>query len=74
LQGLGGRALAEARPVYHCGCDERRVLNAVAMLGAEELADAIARGESLEVRCEFCAERYAVDPARARALLESPTQ
>ncbi len=74
LQGIGGRTLGETRPRYHCGCDEARVLRAVAMLGAEDLADAAARGELIEVRCEFCAELYAVDPARAQALPGSVPQ
>ena len=69
LDGIGGRLLQSGETVYHCGCDAGRVLRAVAMLGRDDLAAAIADGETLEVRCEFCAERYEVDPKRARALL-----
>lgn len=69
LEGLGGRVL-EAHPVaFHCGCDERRVLRAVTLLGREALREMCDTGEPVEVRCELCGERYAVDPERARALL-----
>jgi molecular chaperone Hsp33 len=69
LDGLGGRVLDECVPVFHCGCDAERALRAVALLGHEELDEAIAEGAPLDVRCEFCGDRFAVDPVRARALL-----
>ena len=69
LQDLGGRVLDERPAAYHCGCDRERVVRAVALLGREELDQAIRDGETLEVRCEFCNECYAVDPERSRALL-----
>jgi molecular chaperone Hsp33 len=69
LDGVGRRDLESSAPAFFCACDEDRVLRAAAMLGRRDLEDAMARREQLEVRCVFCAERYAVDPERARALL-----
>jgi molecular chaperone Hsp33 len=69
LDGVGRRDLEATAPRFFCGCNEERVLRAVSLLGRADLDDATAKREQLEVRCVFCAERYAVDPERARALL-----
>jgi molecular chaperone Hsp33 len=69
LDGVGRRDLEASAPRFFCACDEDRVLRAAAMLGRRDLEDAMAKREQLQVRCVFCAERYSVDPERARALL-----
>ncbi len=56
-------------PRFHCPCSPQRVLRAVALLGREELREVAAEGESLEVRCAFCAEVYRVPPADLTPLL-----
>jgi molecular chaperone Hsp33 len=70
LDGLGGRLLDECVPVFHCGCDAERALRATALLGREDLDQAVGEGAPLDVRCDFCGDRYAIDPAEALALLE----
>ncbi len=70
LAGVGRRDLEAVQPQFFCACDDSRVLRAVAMLGRRDLEEAIGKAERLEVRCVFCAERYEVDPERARALLQ----
>jgi molecular chaperone Hsp33 len=70
LTGVGRRDLESAAPLFSCGCNEDRVLRAVALLGRQDLEAAMSKGEQLEVRCVFCANQYAVDPERARALLQ----
>jgi molecular chaperone Hsp33 len=70
LDGLGVRLLDERTPVFHCGCDAERALRATALLGREDLDQAVAEGDPLDVRCDFCGDRYAIDPAEALALLE----
>jgi len=69
LDGLGSRLLDAHVPIFHCGCDAERALRATALLGREDLGRAIAEGEPLDVRCDFCGDRYTVDPAEALALL-----
>jgi molecular chaperone Hsp33 len=66
---LAGSRLARLEPRFHCPCGPRRVLRAVALLGREELREVVAREESLEVRCAFCAEVYRVEPADLAPLL-----
>ena len=45
------------------------MLRAIALLGREELHSAKSRGEVLEIRCEFCGERYRVTSDEIGALL-----
>jgi molecular chaperone Hsp33 len=70
LDGLGSRLLDDRVPVFQCGCDAERALRATALLGREDLGQAISEGAPLDVRCDFCGDRYAIDPAEALALLE----
>lgn len=70
LARVGRRDLEATAPQFFCGCNEERVLRAVSLLGRRELEDATSKREQLEVLCAFCAERYSVDPERARALLQ----
>lgn len=69
LAGLGGRDVERSEPRFHCGCDEDRVVRAVALLGRDELRELCEKREAVEVRCEFCGDEYRVDPERARALV-----
>ncbi len=73
LDGLDGRLLDARVPVFHCGCDAGRALRASALLGREDLDQALREGGPLDVRCDFCGDRYAVDPAEAIALLAPST-
>ena len=66
---LASCATARLEPRFHCPCGPRRVLRAVALLGREELREVVAREESLEVRCAFCAEVYRVPPSDVAPLL-----
>ncbi len=67
-EGLGGQALLQREACFHCHCDEERVIRAVALLGREEAEALRVAGEPIDVRCEFCAEQYRIDPDRVRAL------
>ncbi|MEN8160780.1 MAG: Hsp33 family molecular chaperone HslO, partial [Myxococcota bacterium] len=73
LDGLGVRLLDERTPIFHCGCTVERALHATALLGRDDLADALDEGKPLDVRCDFCGERYAVDPSEALALVQANT-
>ena len=62
----------EAKPVeFHCGCNESRAARATLALGEAELRDMVAKGETAEVYCHFCASRYYLPVERLRELLES---
>lgn len=71
LDGLGARERHHGAPRFTCRCDRERVLAAVTLLGREEIRDIATRGEPLEIRCEFCAERYLVPADEVGGLLPS---
>jgi molecular chaperone Hsp33 len=63
LGALGSCSRHANEPRFHCGCERDRVLRALSLLGREDLQHAVEDGETLEVRCRFCATAYAVPPA-----------
>ena len=69
LEGVGARALVRGHPVFYCPCDRERVLRTIALLGREEVHRTAARGETLEIRCEFCGERYTIGSDEIGSLL-----
>ena len=48
-------------PVYHCPCGRERAAQTARLLDADEVAGLRARGEALEIRCEFCRELYRIE-------------
>jgi len=68
LEGVGRRDVHAGVPRYHCPCDRERVTRTLVLLGADELEGIAERGETVEVRCEFCGTLYAVGPQEAGAL------
>jgi molecular chaperone Hsp33 len=69
LDGLGHREHFESEVSFRCFCDANRVAAAVRLLGEDEIARTARRGEALEVRCEFCAESYTLEPDALRAMI-----
>jgi molecular chaperone Hsp33 len=55
-------------PSFWCPCDVDRVRRALTLLGREETRDMAARGEWVEVRCEFCGAEYQLHPDEVGAL------
>lgn len=45
-------------PTYHCNCSKDRVYRAVVSIGRKEIEEMIAEGETIEVGCQFCNEKY----------------
>lgn len=68
LEGLGSLARHRSRPAFHCDCGHERAVQTARLLGAEEIAQVCARGDDLEIRCEFCREQYRVGTEELRAL------
>lgn len=61
LQGFAVEIFPDEVPLkFSCHCDNERVLNAIRMLGEEEIRDMIATDGQAEVRCHFCNEQYIV--------------
>ena len=71
LRGLDYREL-ETRPVrFHCGCDTERASRVMLALGADELQDIIAKGETAEAHCHFCGRKHIFTPEQLQGLLAS---
>ncbi|HXS04477.1 MAG TPA: Hsp33 family molecular chaperone HslO [Rhodanobacter sp.] len=63
--------LIDTRPLaFGCSCSRERVTSMLRSLGRDEVEAALAaRGDEIEVICEFCAQRYAFDRIDAEHLL-----
>jgi molecular chaperone Hsp33 len=63
----------EPRPLaFGCSCTRERVESMLRSLGRDEVEAALAaRGDEIEVICEFCAQRYTFDRIDAEHLLSS---
>jgi molecular chaperone Hsp33 len=75
LAGLGSRERQRSQPRFECACSRERVVQAVGLLGRDELALTARAGESMEVVCQFCSERYELSPGEIEelaALRDSP--
>jgi molecular chaperone Hsp33 len=69
LAGVGSGEPSRVAPRFECPCSVERVRRAATLLGRDELRDAAARGETLEVRCAFCADVYRLGPDEVGSLL-----
>ena len=58
-------------PRFHCPCSVDRVKRAAVLLGREEIREIVVAGETLEVRCAFCADVYNLTPDQVGCLLPS---
>jgi molecular chaperone Hsp33 len=63
LSGLGTRGRERSEPRFACACSRARALRAAGLLGREEALEIASREGGLEVRCEFCGERYVLRAA-----------
>lgn len=53
---------------YKCYCSREKTSSAIASIGADELADIISEGETIEVKCRFCDATYTFTPEDLIAL------
>jgi molecular chaperone Hsp33 len=69
LEGIGSRGRQRSHPEFHCACDLERIRRAVSLLGRAETRAIAETRERLQVRCEFCATEYVLEPDEVGALL-----
>jgi molecular chaperone Hsp33 len=62
LDGFEPKILERVPVEYKCYCSRKRVLEAVSGIEQSELDDIEAKGEPLEVTCQFCDIVYKIDP------------
>jgi molecular chaperone Hsp33 len=60
VAGDGFDLLADVDVAYRCGCSHERARAAVSALGAEGVADVLAKDREAVITCEFCRARYVV--------------
>ena len=56
---------------FFCNCSRDRVTKALIAVGEAELEDMIADGESTEINCDFCSEKYAFSTEDLQLLLNA---
>lgn len=56
--GLPIEVLQQSHVTYYCPCSKDRVINAVITLGKEEIERMIKEGETVQIECYFCKEKY----------------
>lgn len=67
----GVQALGQKPLRFACSCSRQRVAAMLHSLGADEARAAVIDGRA-EVRCEFCGERYYLNPDEIEELLARP--
>ena len=70
LEGFAVEILQDDQAVrFSCHCDNQRVLDALRLLGEEELRDMIETDGKAEVRCHFCGTKYNLSKDELEALV-----
>ena len=70
FQGLAPSTLS-ARPVeYRCGCSRERVTRAIESMGRDNLEEIYESGETTEVCCHFCGNKYLFTHEEIKAMLD----
>src|SRR5690606_28404454 len=69
LEGFEYAELSDTPLRFGCTCSEERFLRGMATLGPEEVAELVAAQAPLEVRCDACGRRYAIEPDKLRAFI-----
>ncbi len=66
IAGTGFDLLADLEIAYRCGCSHARARVAVSALGADGIADVLAKEREAVITCEFCRARYVVTEPELR--------
>jgi molecular chaperone Hsp33 len=67
LRGFQPKILERSPIEYRCYCSRDRVLGAMASIDEKELEDIKAKGETVEITCQFCDEIYKIEPSEIEA-------
>lgn len=68
--GFPHTLLAETDVAFGCLCSPARVVTALAALGRDDIAELVAKGEAVNLSCDYCGKAHAVGTEQLRTLLE----
>lgn len=71
FQGLAPNILNASPVEYRCGCSRERVTRAIEGMGRENLEEIYESGETTEVCCHFCGNKYHFTTEEIKAILDS---
>lgn len=71
FQGLSPNILNASPVEYRCGCSRERVTRAIEGMGRENLEEIYESGETTEVCCHFCGNKYHFTTEEIKAILDS---
>ena len=58
FNGLDYKVLETIDVSYSCDCSRTKVINALLSLGPDEIKSLIDEGKPVEIKCQFCGEKY----------------
>ncbi|MDE6314668.1 MAG: Hsp33 family molecular chaperone HslO [Lachnospiraceae bacterium] len=70
LEGLEPVITEQMDTSFQCNCSEEKIEKMLSSLGKKELQEMIDDGETIEVNCHFCNEKYHVTVERLQQLLD----
>lgn len=74
LEGFEPRILERSPIEYRCYCSRNRVVEVLLSIDPAELDDISAKGETVEVMCQFCDVVYQIEPDEITALRNNPDE
>ena len=70
LNGLQPTILEKREVSYHCDCSRDKIIRSLISLNKKDLQEMIDDAKPIEVRCDFCGDRYEFSPEDLRQLFE----
>jgi len=71
LYGMPFTRLEASSLAFGCGCSQMRLVETLATLPRADIEDLVRDGETLEIKCDYCAKDYRIAPAQLRPLLST---
>jgi molecular chaperone Hsp33 len=69
LYGMPHTEVGHSPVFFGCNCSTERILASLATLPRHEVRDLYARGEVLEIACDYCRKEYRITPELLRGLV-----
>lgn len=70
LSGMEWHVLEKSDVAYRCDCSKERIVKSLIALPKEDLQEMIDDGKPIEVRCQFCNDRYEFSVEELRTMMD----